>query len=239
MHLSIPPLLALASLALSTSITLYLPPKPNPFALPPATHATLSSLHKHLSAPLSAANTFVFHNVTPDSYLVDVHCPTDGFHPLRIDVAADGGVAAWETYRGNEWGNKGEALVVRDASGGKGVEVRALGGKVFFLERPSFSILSILKSPMILMGLGTMGIVFGLPYLMDNMDPDMRAEFEEHQRSSPMNSIMGGGGGPQNFDMAAYLAGSNKKEGGGGGGSGNGGGNGGGAPGSKQQGVRR
>lgn len=30
------------------------------------------------------------------------------------------------------------------------------------------SVLSILKSPMILMGIVTMGIVFGMPYLMDN-----------------------------------------------------------------------
>ena len=47
----------------------------------------------------------------------------------------------------------------------------------------------------------------------------MRAEFEQQQKESPMNAILGGGGGGQaapnplqNFDMAAYLAGSSKKE---------------------------
>jgi ER membrane protein complex subunit 7 len=45
----------------------------------------------------------------------------------------------------------------------------------------------------------------------------MRAEWEERQKSSPMNSIMGGGAGQPganpmgNFDMAAFLAGSQKK----------------------------
>jgi ER membrane protein complex subunit 7 len=58
------------------------------------------------------------------------------------------------------------------------------------------------------------------------VDPEMRAEFEERQKSNPMNSILGGGGGGSrpaapgsNFDMAAYLAGSgksDKKQGGGG-----------------------
>lgn len=54
----------------------------------------------------------------------------------------------------------------------------------------------------------------------------MRAEFEERQKSNPMNSILGGGGSGSgrpaapgsNFDMAAYLAGSgkgDKKQGGG------------------------
>ena len=62
-----------------------------------------------------------------------MHCATDAFRPLRVDVAADGGVRAWETFRGNEWGNRGEALDVQD---GRGVELRALGRKNYFMERP-------------------------------------------------------------------------------------------------------
>lgn len=45
----------------------------------------------------------------------------------------------------------------------------------------------------------------------------MKAEFEERQKSSPMNNLLAGqasGANPMgNFDMAAFLAGSNKKEG--------------------------
>lgn len=41
----------------------------------------------------------------------------------------------------------------------------------------------------------------------------MRAEWEERQKTNPMNGIMGaatgtGGGAGSNFDMAAFLAGS-------------------------------
>lgn len=216
---------ALAALAASSSsqthLSVALPPKPNPFLLPSSTHATLSSLHKRLSAPLSAVNTFDFHNVSADSYLLDVHCPTDNFLPLRVDVGPDGEVRAWETYRGNEWGNKGEEVPVRGEGAGttttRSLAVKAAGPKIFFMERTKFSVLSILKNPMILMGLVTMGIVFGMPYLMENMDPELRAEFEERQKESPMNAIMANAQGGQNplgnFDMAAYLAGSGKKEG--------------------------
>jgi len=57
-----------------------------------------------------------------------------------------------------------------------------------------------------------------MPYLMDNMDPEMRAEFEEAQKSSPMAGLLGGGGGgkggaggaAQNFDAAGWLAGQGK-----------------------------
>ncbi|KXH65953.1 hypothetical protein CSAL01_08254 [Colletotrichum salicis] len=236
----------------AASLTLSIPSSqalPNPYTLPPSTHATLSSLGATFSAPLSVKNTFVFHNLTDSSsYLVDVHCATHAFAPLRLDVDAEGGVAAWETYRGNDWDNKGEAYVFKDfEGGGKGFEVRVLGQKNYFVERSKFSILTILKNPMILLGLISMGIFLGMPYLMDNMDPEMRAEFEERQKSNPMNSLLGGGGGGggdanpmANFDMAGFLAGtgsSSKKEESSG--SGSGASSGGGAGGKKEKGVRR
>jgi ER membrane protein complex subunit 7 len=68
-------------------------------------------------------------------------------------------------------------------------------------------------------------IVFGMPYLMDNskfpksslrtnrmltyfaVDPEMRAEFEERQKTSSITS--GQAANPlQNFDAASWLAGS-------------------------------
>ncbi|KAF5570706.1 er membrane complex subunit [Fusarium phyllophilum] len=214
-------LLALLPLALADSLTLYLPSNPNPFSIPANTHATLSSAGVHFSAPLSSANTFVFHNVTPGSYLADVHCPTDTFHPLRIDVqlaedGEEGIVRAWETYRGNDWGNKGEVVQVKEGSKGRGFELRAIGGKNYFMERPQFSVFAILKNPMILMALVSLVLMVGMPKLMDSMDPEMRAEFEAQRKSSPLSAAMTGqssGDNPlTNFDMAAYLAGSKSKE---------------------------
>ncbi|PHH83894.1 hypothetical protein CDD83_2849 [Cordyceps sp. RAO-2017] len=213
--------LLLAAPAAASTVTLYLPSQPNPFALPARTHATLVSLGARAAAPLSAVNTFVFRNVTPGSYLVDVHCPVEAFRPLRLDVAAaaDAPLAAWETFRGNGWDDRGEALPLREGSAGPGFELRPLGRKQYFLERPRFSILSILKNPMILMGLVSMLLFIGMPYLLDNMDPEMKAEFEAQQRKGPMAAMMGGAGGGQqaanplgNFDMAAFLAGSKPRE---------------------------
>jgi hypothetical protein len=147
MHLSVAPLLALGLLgqALAAELTLYLPAKPNPFGLSPSTHATLSSLGQHYDAPLSALNTFVFHNVSPGSYLVDVHSPSVRFQPLRVDiteVAAGVVVEAWETFRGNDWGNKGERLLVKEGSAGKGVELRAVGTKNYYAERPKCKLIT-------------------------------------------------------------------------------------------------
>ena len=56
----------------STTVTFRVPASaqlPNPFALPPATHATLSRLGKALSVPLSTANAFVFQTAADDDII--------------------------------------------------------------------------------------------------------------------------------------------------------------------------
>ncbi|OTA91398.1 hypothetical protein M434DRAFT_76340 [Hypoxylon sp. CO27-5] len=221
-----------ASSQQQTTLTLWIPSSqhlPNPHTLPATTHATLTSLRKAYDAPLTVSGTFSFHNVTPGSYLADVHCKTHVFAPLRVDVieseAGEGKakgsarelvVRAWETYRGNDWENKGQEVPRTGGEDGR-FAVRALGPKEYFIERGSFSILSILKNPMILMGLVSLGLFIGMPKLIENMDPEMRAEWEEQQKKSPMSSLMGGGQQPGanpmgNFDMAAYLAGQGSKK---------------------------
>lgn len=162
--------LSVAAAAATTTINLVIPAThllPNPRSLPPQTHATLSSFHSGASAYLSPANTFAFHNVSEGSYLLDVHSPTHAFAPLRVDVlpvVAGAGqtekeertarlkIAAWETYRGNDWNNKGEAAAVTN---GGALEVKVLGPKNFFMERSSckwprgsgFSQLNVLTQP--------------------------------------------------------------------------------------------
>jgi len=148
MHLSslfTPLLLLLPTLthSLSIPLTISIPSSqhlPNPAALPASTTATLTTLAHTYSSHLSTSHTFRFRNVSvPGSYLFSVSCATHLFGPLRVDVAADGGVEAWRTFRGNEWGNKGEEVAVVVGEGGvvgdKVLEVRALGGKAYYMER--------------------------------------------------------------------------------------------------------
>ncbi|KAJ4307114.1 hypothetical protein N0V88_000491 [Collariella sp. IMI 366227] len=76
--------------------------------------------------------------------------------------------------------------------------------------------MSIFKNPIILLSMVSMALFFGMPKLVENMDPETRAEFEERQKENPMNALMGAASGPSanpmgNFDMAAFLAGSSKK----------------------------
>jgi len=113
---------------------------------------------------------------------------------------------AWQTFLGNEWANKGESR----GAGGNGlvIEARPLAEKYFYQERQGFSPLSFLKNPMILMAVVSMGLIFGMPKLMENMDPEMKEEFEEMQK----NGVLGSGSTNtaqqiQNFDLASWMAG--------------------------------
>ncbi|KAF1833936.1 hypothetical protein BDW02DRAFT_569573 [Decorospora gaudefroyi] len=214
-------LTALGSFATFTSAARFLLQIPtthlvNPSTLPSTTHATLQASGPPLDAYLTRSNTFNFNNVSAGSYLATVHCRDYAFEPLRIDVGVEEAVEgsgeqkdmikAWQTFFGNEWDNKGESR----GEGGNGlvIDARPVVAKYYYQERQGFSPLSFLKNPMILMAVVSMGLIFGMPKLMENMDPEMKEEFEEMQK----NGVLGSGSTNtaqqiQNFDLASWMAG--------------------------------
>ena len=136
--------LLLVSTALAARLSINIPPTqqlPNPYVLPSTTHATLQSHGAPLSAQLTRANKFTFDDVAPGSYLFTVHCRDYSFEPLRIDVesnqTAGGGeyVTAWQTFKGNEWDNKGELRGQGDAKDEVQIEVRSTGVKDYYQQR--------------------------------------------------------------------------------------------------------
>jgi hypothetical protein len=134
MHIPTLLLALLPAFALSTPLSIVIPAShhlQNPSSLPPSTSATLTTLSHTYTAPLDTQNTFRFRNVSSGSYLLVVNSATHAFAPLRIDVT-DEKVAAWTTFRGHEWDNKGEFLAV---GSGNTVEARAVGTKEYYMSR--------------------------------------------------------------------------------------------------------
>ncbi|KAL4927813.1 uncharacterized protein BDV17DRAFT_292302 [Aspergillus undulatus] len=239
-------LFLLAPAALSSRLTITIPPSqllPNPHSLPADTHATLTSttLSSPLKAPLTRSGTFQFFDLAAadykvpsgqrddlsGSYLLDIRSSEYVFAPLRVDLDARGNVkGVWETFRGNEWGNRGVEKYIRPVGGdGEGessggnkkdvlVDARVVGRKGFYEVRQTFSPLSLFKNPMILLALVALAFTFGMPKLMENMDPEMREEFEKQSRASPISGAQSAmaGGGPANFDLAGWMAGATPRE---------------------------
>ncbi|KIW57834.1 hypothetical protein PV05_02391 [Exophiala xenobiotica] len=199
---------------------------PNPNTLPASTHATLTSgTGEPLRAVLRKGNYFEFPDIsTVGSHLLDIYSRDYVFAPYRIDVAPSSDssstviTGAWETFRGTKWDDRGVALVPAPTER-LDMSAKVLSKKNFYEERQGFNPLSLLKNPMILMGVVALAFTFGMPKLMENMDPEMRAEYEDIQRKGPMSGLTsamqgGGSGGPaSNFDLASYLAGSSQSTG--------------------------
>jgi len=165
---------SLASAArLSVSIPGTSPLLPNPANLPPSTHAVLvGPPGVRYDVPIRRDSTFVFPDLAAASYLLTLHSRDYFFPPLRVDItkATDESqpelMQAWQTFRGNEWDNKGPHY-----GSGKGelqVTIQPSSRKDFYQDRGGFNIIGFLKSPMILMALVSAAMIFGMPYLMDN-----------------------------------------------------------------------
>lgn len=150
----------LIPVALSSKLTITIPPTqllPNPHSLPADTHATLTStsLRSPLNAPLTHSATFVFPELSRSehkgqkhdasgSYLLDIRSAEYVFAPLRVDLDERGNVKGiWETFRGNEWGNRGAEKFIRPLAQWEKegqdaevvVDVRAVGRKGFYEVR--------------------------------------------------------------------------------------------------------
>lgn len=130
----------LAPLTLAARLRVQIPTTAalNPSTLPPSTTASLNTLSAHHSAPLRVDNSFDFRNVSTGSYLLDIRCATHAFAPFRVDVHDVEGtekVEVWGTFRGNEWGNKGEVATVSYVDGIWGFETRVQGQKQYLMER--------------------------------------------------------------------------------------------------------
>ncbi|KAM0797575.1 hypothetical protein BDR22DRAFT_824203 [Usnea florida] len=203
---------------LISAFTLTLSVPPHIPALPPSTTAILTTHGHRIQTPITRRNTFVFRNLTSSDttgsgsgsetggggegvvYLLDIACRDYDFLTYGVDVGRGGEVLVYRVGRGG--GVLGEKVVV----GEEPVEVRVARGRDYYEARAGFSPLDLLKNPMILIAVVGLAFVVGMPYLMDNMDPEMKKEFEEHQKKS----VLGGGASAanplQNFDMAGWMA---------------------------------
>ncbi|KAF8468406.1 hypothetical protein BDZ91DRAFT_722576 [Kalaharituber pfeilii] len=230
------PLLALLSLASAaslstTTLTFYLPQTfPSAHLSSLDTTLQLTTTGKHYTALLTKSGEFIVHNVTKGSYLAEVASREWMFAPLRVDVGlvrnvgvdvgagqgeGDGGrmvVESGLTFRGNEWRNVGER------KRGARIELIPLKPADYYTIRETFNPAKLLSSPMILIALVSLAAVYFIPKLIENMDPELKAEFEEHQRKTlaAQAAAAGIGGGAAEagagnpfagFDMAGFLAG--------------------------------
>ncbi|KAF3280953.1 hypothetical protein TWF970_002629 [Orbilia oligospora] len=172
--------------------------------LPPSMTVSLSgaNLADSRTSHIYSNGAFKFQDVKPGSYLLEVNCRTHLFPSFRVDVSTDGLVEVYGTFRGNEWDNKGERKP-------HPIDISPVKGSDFYIVREGFNPMKLLSNPMILIAIVAIGGMTLMPKMVENMDPETRAEFEKQQQNSVLS---GAQNNPlQSFDMAGYLAGSSSK----------------------------
>lgn len=240
-----------ASTLRAASVILKIQPSnvlPNPNALPPSTHATITAPNGEVvQSSIRKDNTIILDPInTLGSHLLNIYSRDYLFASYRIDTNLDPSSLsasdaandekavlisfAAQLFPGTHWSDTGVSLLPQNPAPNPNSPVeqrslpvrsltfapRVIATRNFYEDRPAFNPLSLLKNPMILLGIVALAFTFGMPKLMENMDPEMRAEYEEMQKKGPTAAIgraMNGGtpsGG--DFDLAGYLAGSGKKE---------------------------
>ncbi|KAK9453098.1 hypothetical protein V1511DRAFT_505638 [Dipodascopsis uninucleata] len=149
----------------------------------------------HKTFVRSDESSFRFLNVSEGSYILNVNSVEHIFPVLKIDVM-EGDVSVYFTHRGNEWSFNGPRQPYP-------IELKPMIKAVYLQERETFSIFKLLKNPMLLISLASLAMVFIIPKMTENMDPEALKEIQQSQINS-VGSILAN---PTSFDMASYLAG--------------------------------
>ena len=147
---------------------------------------------------LKSNGGFIINRVPPGSYLVEVMSPNHIFEPARVDISSKSG-----------------KIRARKASLLKPTQVlhlpyplrfKAEEQAQFFEKRESWSMLSMLKNPMVLLLVAPVILMLIVPKLMKSVDPEYQKEMQDsmsmlQQPGSSMPSLeemftnMFGGGG--------------------------------------------
>ncbi|XVE53592.1 hypothetical protein DITRI_Ditri03aG0014600 [Diplodiscus trichospermus] len=127
---------------------------------------------------------FSFHNIPAGTHLIEVTAIGYFFSPVRVDVSARNP-------------GKVHAALTENRRGLSELVLEPLREEQYYEIRESFSIMSVVKSPMGLMVGFMVVVLFLMPKLVENMDPEEMKRAQEEMRNQgvpSLASLLPGGG---------------------------------------------
>lgn len=144
------------------------------------------------TAFVRADGTFVFRDLEPGRYVVDIPSTQYLFSKYKLDVGTDGLIRALEyKYPGASKMHAAYPLVVEP--------VKQLD---YFEQREKFNLLSLLMNPSFLTIVVPIVLLYVLPKLSEGMDPEEMKKAQEEMGAADPSSLLAGmlGGGRANAD---------------------------------------
>ncbi|WOG82327.1 hypothetical protein DCAR_0101490 [Daucus carota subsp. sativus] len=119
---------------------------------------------------------FSFHNVPAGTHLIEVAAVGYFFSPVRVDVSARNP-------------GKVQAALTENRRGLSELVLEPLREEQYYEIREPFNVMSLVKSPMGLMVGFMLIVMFLMPKLVENMDPEEIKRAQEEMRSQGVPSI--------------------------------------------------
>jgi len=153
-------------------------------------NTTLVTLNdgSHSSYSSSPDSSFTFHNVPPGIHVLDVHSHEFTFSQIKIQLLE----SSMNEPRAIEYVYPGAPKKTIDHP----LQLTAHARFQYFEPRPTFSPFVLLKNPMILMMIFSVGMMVLMPKMMSDLDPEqkeqMKKQMEMQQDPSKMLSQLWG-----------------------------------------------
>jgi hypothetical protein len=136
---------------------------------------------------------FTFYDLPSGVYVLDVLAVTENYSQFKIDFHTKSGEVRVLEYR-----YPGATKLPSTYP----LVIKSQGQTAYFEVRQGMSVWSILKQPMVLMMLFSGGMMFLMPKMMENMDPEEMKNMQEEMGDTDPQAMLRNmfGGGKQNDD---------------------------------------
>ncbi|XP_047323410.1 ER membrane protein complex subunit 7 homolog [Impatiens glandulifera] len=133
---------------------------------------------------LSTDGYFSFNDIPAGTHLIEVNAIGYFFSPVRVDVSA-------------RYPSKVKAALTENRKGLNELVLEPMNEEHYFEIREPFSIMSVVKSPMGLMIGFMMIVMFVMPKMIENIDPEEVKKAHEEMRNQgvPFSSLLNGAAG--------------------------------------------
>ncbi|KAI9226304.1 MAG: hypothetical protein DHS80DRAFT_32885 [Piptocephalis tieghemiana] len=143
----------------------------------PDLHAKVTLDHGLYSSLVLEDGSFNILNVPEGSYILNVQSRLYDYPTLKIQVDKGGKVQAYSFLPGSSWDTSNPSVELP-------LRLLPKSKRSYFMAREGFNLMGLLMSPYVLM-MGFTGLmVYGVPKLMENMDPEALKEMQKSQKDA-------------------------------------------------------
>jgi hypothetical protein len=153
--------------------------------------------------------SFVFYDVGPGVHLLDVQSTIHLFPHVKIQLLE----TAMNNPKCIEYAFPGASKQAIPYNPPSGIVLTALAKYEYFERRKGFNVFMLLKNPMVLMMLVSVGLMFCMPKMMEGLDPEQQAKFRKQMENQgdpaqmltsmfqDLSEATGGAGGDESDDQ--------------------------------------